>query len=51
MTYLVFAVVVIAGLRCISFGVYTIKKGNISGGIASMVLSVLSLVAGFAVFY
>ncbi len=51
MTHLVYAFVIIMAVRCVSFGIFELKRRNISGGIACFVLAVLSLVSALAVFY
>ncbi|MBQ7794164.1 MAG: hypothetical protein IJ366_06555 [Clostridia bacterium] len=51
MTYLVFGVIILAVVRCLSFGIYTIRRGNISGGVVTMLLGILSVLAGLAVLY
>lgn len=51
MEYLLFAIIVIMAIRTASFGISTITDKNIAGGIAVIVLAVLSVVCGGVVLY
>lgn len=51
MQYLIFVVILIMAVRTASFGITTIGDRNIAGGIAVLVLAVLSAVCGGVVLY
>lgn len=39
------AIVVVSSVKCVSFGVWNIKRGNISGGTAVILLSAAAVAA------
>ncbi len=51
MEYLLFGIILIMAARTASFGISTITDRNIAGGIAVLVLAVLSVVCGGVVLY
>lgn len=50
MEVLCFTVIVVMAVRCVSFGIFTIKQLNYVGGVAALVLAIGSVLCGFAVF-
>ena len=51
MEYILFILISIMAVRTASFGISTITDRNIAGGIAVIVLAVLSVVCGGVVLY
>ena len=51
MEYVLFVLILIMAVRTASFGISTISDRNIAGGIAVLVLAVLSVVCGGVVLY
>lgn len=50
MEVLCFSVIVVMAIRCVSFGITTVKRQNVAGGLAAAALAVGSVLCGWAVF-
>ena len=51
MEYLLFVLILVMAVRTASFGIATITDRNVAGGIAVIILAVLSVVCGGVVLY